>query len=278
VEQFTRTGLTFPVRDRGADDAPPVVLLHGFPQDAGAFDAVSTALVDAGRRTLVPTMRGYAATARPGGRSAYRTGELVDDLVALLDAAGLDRVHLVGHDWGGAVAWAAAARFPDRLSGLTVLSTPHPAALTASMLRSLQGLRSWYFAFFQLPWLPELVTGATAHGMLRRSGLPAADADRYAAALADPAARTAAINWYRGLPLSAQPAEQRITVPTTYVWGRRDPFLGRVAAERTAGFVTAPYRFVALDAGHWLPEREPAAVAAAVLDPIIEEDDRVAGR
>jgi pimeloyl-ACP methyl ester carboxylesterase len=200
--------------------------------------------------------------------------ELVDDTVALLDAVavsgGAQRVHLVGHDWGGAVAWATATRFPERLSGLTVLSTPHPAAVLPAMLRSDQALRSWYMAFFQLPLLPELVMGATLRTTLVRGGLPKDVASRYAEAVSDPAARSAALNWYRGLPFSGLPGGDGgpVRVPTSYLWGRRDPFLGRAAAERTAEHVAAPYRFIELDGGHWLPELHPQEVAAAVLDPV----------
>jgi pimeloyl-ACP methyl ester carboxylesterase len=270
VETFTRAGLTFPVRDRGGDrDAPPVVLLHGFPQDAASWDRVTDGLVTAGRRTLVPTQRGYAATARPSARWSYRVSELVADTVALIDASGAEQVHLVGHDWGGGVAWATAAAVPERLSGLTVLSTPHPGALARSLVTSRQALRSWYMGFFQLPLLPELALARTLHRTLTAGpdGLPSEVADRLTAMMADPGTRSAALNWYRGGPFSLLDRVGPARVPTTYVWGRDDPFLGRAAAEHTGDHVEAPYRFVELDAGHWLPELHPDAVVQAVLDP-----------
>ena len=137
MDSFTRDGLVFPVDDAGDRDASTTaVLLHGFPQLPSAFDAVARTLHGNGLRTLTPTQRGYAATNTPTGRWHYRTVDLVGDVLAMLDAAELDRVHLVGHDWGGAVAWAAAAWHPDRIASLTVLSTPHPAAMAASMLHS----------------------------------------------------------------------------------------------------------------------------------------------
>lgn len=272
MDSFERAGLHFPVLEAGpsgADHAAGiVVLLHGFPQDAHAFDQVTPALNAAGLRTLVPTLRGYAPTARPSGRLAYRMGELVADVLALIDATGADRVHLVGHDWGGALAWAVAGAHPDRVATLTVLSTPHPAALYRSFVTSNQLLKSWYMGLFQLPLLPEFAAGRTLGRTLRSSGLPEPDVARYEKAMAEPGALTGALNWYRGMPLSATGPVADITVPTTYVWGRRDFALGGTAAHLTARHVTAPYRFVDLDAGHWLPERNPAEVARAVLDQV----------
>ncbi len=182
MDTFERSGLVFPVQDHGPADGEPVVLLHGFPQDGSSFERVVPRLTEQGFRVLVPTQRGYAATARPLRRSDYRMPELVADIVALLDAAGLDRVHLVGHDWGGAVAWSFAAAQPSRVITLTALSTPHPAAMVDAMVHSTQALKSWYMGLFQVPWLPEQLISRTLVKTLSDSGLPKADATRYAAA------------------------------------------------------------------------------------------------
>jgi pimeloyl-ACP methyl ester carboxylesterase len=265
VDAFVRDGLTFRVQDDGPADGEPVVLLHGFPQDGEAFADVVPQLHASGLRTLVPTQRGYRPEARPTARRAYRTQETAADVVALLDAAGLAQAHLVGHDWGGAQAWAVAAWHPERVSTLTVLSTPHPAAMAASLVTGGQALRSWYMGLFQLPVAPELLVRASLAGTLRGSGLPAAHVERYCRAMAEPGALTGALDWYRGLPFSARPAVGPVEVPTTYVWGRHDVALGRAAAEGTARHVRGPYRFLELDAGHWLPETRPEEVAEAVL-------------
>ncbi len=265
MNTFGRAGLTFPVRDEGPADGDAVVLLHGFPQDATAYDAVVPLLHDHGLRTLVPTQRGYSPTARPPGRRDYRTADTTADVVALLDAAGLQRAHVVGHDWGAAPAWALAAWHPERVTALTVLSTPHPAALTASLIVSTQALKSWYMGFFQLPGVPELLVPWTLRKTLADSGLPAGQVERYCEAMAQPGAITGPLNWYRGVPFSRHPAVGAVGVPTTYVWGRHDFALGRAAAERTGRHVTGPYRFVELDAGHWLPETHPVDVAETVL-------------
>jgi pimeloyl-ACP methyl ester carboxylesterase len=192
----------------------------------------------------------------------------VADVVALLDAARVERAHIVGHDWGGFQTWGLGAWHPDRVASLTVLSTPHPAAFLGSLVRSSQAAKSSYMAFFQLPFLPEAAAQRTLTKTLRDTRLPLKYVGRYCDAMADRATLTGALNWYRGLPFSARQRAGAIRVPTTYVWGRHDFALGRDAAERTERYVSAPYEFRELDAGHWLPEVEPVAVAQAVLDRI----------
>lgn len=270
MEQFERAGLTFDISDGGPADGEAVVLLHGFPQDHTAWSGVAPLLNDAGLRTLAPDQRGYSPGARPTARRAYTGDELVDDIVALLDAAGVESAHVVGHDWGGAVAWGIAAHHPERVRSVTVLSTPHPLAFTGSMIRSSQLLRSWYMLAFQLPRIPEWFIGnhRLADG-LQRAGLPADHAAHYAKRMGERGAPRGAINWYRGLPFTlAGRKVEEITVPTTYVWGRGDSYLGRAGAEATAAHVTGPYRFVELDAAHWLPETHAADVAAAITEQV----------
>lgn len=265
---YDREGLHFDVRDEGPPGGDPVVLLHGFPQDAGTWDRVVPRLHDAGLRTLAPDQRGYSPRARPRSRAAYRMSALADDVVELLDVNELEHAHVVGHDWGGAVGWDLAGRFPDRVRSLTVLSTPHPAAMVSSMASSSQALMSWYMGAFQLPLLPELALGGTVGALLRRSGLPPGDAERYRRRMSEPGALSAALGWYRAIPFSIGSSAPACRVPTTYVWGRHDVALGRRAAELTERHVDAPYRFVELDAGHWLPELAHREVASAVLDRV----------
>lgn len=267
MDRFEREGLHFEVRDSGPSQGEAVVLLHGFPQDATSWDAVAPALHDAGLRTLAPDQRGYSPRARPRARAAYRMRECALDVVALLDAAGVERAHIVGHDWGGGAAWAMAARHTERVRSLVVLSTPHPAAMAYSLTHSTQGLQSWYMAFFQLPALPELAVRGSLARTLRRSGLPEEKVLRYTARMEEPGALTGALNWYRGMGVPKSSAAP-ISVPTSYVWGRHDFALGRTAADRTGSHVTGPYRFVELDAGHWLPETRPAEVSAVILDRV----------
>lgn len=272
LTEFSREGLDFDLHDQGPLGGEPVVLLHGFPQDARAYDSVVPLLHVAGLRTLCPDQRGYSPRARPPGRSAYRLGALVEDVAALIEVTGSPSAHLVGHDWGGAVAWALAGGHPERVRSLTVLSTPHPRALARAAARSDQLWRSRYMLGFQLPWLPErLLADRDMAEVLRRTGLPRELGQNYAARMAEPGALTATLHWYRAMPWSARTPVPPVEVPTTFVWGTRDFALGRYAALATGRFVTGDYRFVELDGGHWLPERQPEEVAAAIIDRVLSE-------
>jgi pimeloyl-ACP methyl ester carboxylesterase len=258
VDHFRSAGLTFPVRDAGPADGEAVVLLHGFPQNRSSWDDVIPLLAEAGYRVLAPDQRGYAPGALPKGRRNYAMPHLLDDVIALLDQAGLEKAHLVGHDWGGGIAWSLAAKAPDRLQSLTVLSTPHPAAMRRAAVTGTQGIRSRYMLFFQLPRLPEKVLDpATPSGRrrflrsLRRSGLDPEASERAADVMATPGVLTGALNCYRGLPFSGRIAGG-VAAPTLYIWGKHDAFLGRKAALLTADYVTGPYQFREIDAGHWI--------------------------
>ena len=164
MDQFRRDGLVFDVRDEGPADGPVVVLLHGFPQRNSSWDAIIERLTAQGYRCLAPNQRGYSPGARPQRRRDYRIPELVADVGALIDASGAQRVHVVGHDWGAAVAWSVAAEMPERLATVVPVSVPHPAAFLKAIPTSRQGLASWYMYFFQLPYVPELL-------LTRRQGL-----------------------------------------------------------------------------------------------------------
>jgi pimeloyl-ACP methyl ester carboxylesterase len=247
----------------------PVLLLHGFPQTAACWTELAEALAGAGYRVLAPDQRGYSPGARPVAVRDYRMSELVADALALADQAGAGRFHLVGHDWGGAVAWHLAARHPERVASLTALSTPHPRAFAAALRSSAQPLRSAYIAFFRTPHLPELALGAWGLSGLRLllagSGLGPTWVEAYAGALAGPGALAAALAWYR----AAGPSSLRlpaVAVPTCHLWGSGDQALGWRATEATARWVAGPYRLhVLARAGHWLPEQHAARLAGPLL-------------
>lgn len=272
MEYYRRDDLTFDVRDAGPPEGPVVVLLHGFPQHNDSWNAVVDRLTATGYRCLAPNQRGYSPGARPPRRRDYRMSELVADLGALIDASGARRVHLVGHDWGAAVAWAAAAEMPERLATVSPISVPHPTAFMKSFTNSRQGLASWYMYLFQLPRIPEwLLTrrdGAIVAELLRRSGQPPAAAERDAHAMSEPGALTAAINWYRAIPLSDLRARnQKISVPTMYVWSDRDTALLPKAAHDTARYVGGEYRFEILPGvSHWIPDEQPGKLTDLLLD------------
>ena len=267
---FSRGALRFRAIDSGPEGGEVVVLLHGFPQRTSSWDAVVPHLHAAGLRTLVLDQRGYCETARPRGRRSYRLAELVGDVMALLDSAEVERAHVVGHDWGAAVAWGIAAAHPDRVRSLTAVSVPHPAAFLKAMAVSDQLLRSWYIGFFQLPWLPERVltsSGRWPERALSKMGMTPAMLERYRREMVSDGAVPGGLGWYRALPFASPTGSTaRVRVPTTFVWSDHDPALGRGGAELTSRYVDGDYRFVELDGvSHWIPEERPAELAREII-------------
>jgi len=264
ITSFTRDGLIFEVRDEGPFDGTPVVLLHGFPQDSRSWDRVAPLLHARGYRTIAPDQRGYSPGARPRQRRAYRASELTADIVALIEGAGLAPVHLVGHDWGGAVAWGVAAQRPDLVRSLSCLSAPHPAAFLRAMLTSSQGKKSWYMYFFHLPWLPErqLMSTESWENALRSSGLSPESATRDAAMMRDRRTARGALNWYRAMTFTKpRRLRAKVGVPTLHVWSDSDVAIGPKAPALTERFVTGPYAYEVLKgASHWTPDEAPDRV------------------
>jgi pimeloyl-ACP methyl ester carboxylesterase len=267
VRAVEARGWTFDVHEGGPADGTPVLLLHGFPQDSREFDLVLPRLHAAGLRTYALDQRGYSPGARPSTVPDYRLAELTADVVAVLDALGLESAHVVGHDWGAVVAWLLAGSVPERVRTLTAISVPHPRALGLALrVRPTQRARFVYQAVFRSPVAERLLlagNGAVLRSMMRDIGDRAAG---YADAMREPGRLTAALNWYRALGAEAVRRLGVITVPTTYVWSDRDPVFRTTAALRTGDWVTADYQLVAMrDVGHWVPEEAPKALATAIL-------------
>lgn len=271
MERFSRDGLTFDVSDHGPADGRLVVALHGFPEDRHCWTGIAGRLAETGHRVLAPDQRGYSPGARPSGRRNYVVTELVADVLAMADAAGAERFDVIGHDWGAVVSWALAARHPDRVRSLTALSVPHTRAFVESTWHGPQLLRSWYMLAFQVPVLPEATmrrigTDRAVQG-LTAAGCSPADARRFAARFAEPGAMTGPINWYRALPFAVSDPLPDVAVATLYVWGDRDRFVTRWAAEHCGRFVSGPYRFEPLPGfSHFLPTEAPDVVTALFLD------------
>ena len=263
--------MVFDARADGPSDGELVLLLHGFPQTSWAWRHVMPPLAAAGYRAVAPDQRGYSPRARPEGVEAYGTLELVGDVVGMADRLGADRFHLVGHDWGAAVAWQVAGRHPERLHTLTVLSVPHPIAFSAALASpdTDQAGRSSYVEAFRTEGSEELFVADGAAGLRNfylATGLTDEDADVYAAALADVEAMRAALNWYRGIGPEILDGFGPVTTPTLFVWGADDPAIGRESAEATADHVEGPYRFEPLEGvGHWIPELAPDVLEGLLL-------------
>ena len=275
VEDMAANGWDFTARAAGPEDGPLVILLHGFPQTSRCYAGQLAALGQGGYRAVAPDQRGYSPGARPADVAAYRVDELVADVAALADGLGAETFDLVGHDWGGLIAWLVAGRYPQRVRTLSALSTPHPQALREALVggNADQIERFSYFDLFRQPEVPEgLLLGADGSGeglrqLFADSGIEADAARSYIETLRQPGALTAALNWYRANDLKALTEPGPISVPTLYVWSTADIALGRWAAEATAGHMAGPYRFEVLEGvNHWIPD-----VAADRLNPFLLE-------
>ena len=279
--EIVADGLTFETVAYGPPGGRPVLFLHGFPQTAYSWHNQLEAVAAAGHRGLAFDQRGYSPGARPLSVDDYRVEALVGDVLAVADAFGVDRFDLVGHDWGAMVAWAVADAHPDRVRTLTAVSVPHPRAFAAAFgggegAEDDQRQRSSYIDVFRAEGgvaeralLGEDGSGDGLRAMFDASGLPS-DSDEvreFVAAMVEPGALTAALNWYRATEPQALAGVGPITVPTLYVWSTEDVALGRTAAEATADWVTGPYRFEVLEGvSHWIPETAPGDLNRALLE------------
>jgi pimeloyl-ACP methyl ester carboxylesterase len=267
-------GFVFTGRACGPHDGRRVLLLHGFPQTSWAWRDELWALGRAGYRAIAPDLRGYCCGARPPEIGAYGTEHLLDDVIALADCMDMETFDLVGHDWGGMLAWITAARQPGRVRTLAVASTPHPLALQRTLLSGdpAQAVYGAATESFRAPETPErLLLGADGAGgglarLLAETGLDDDDAHMYVAALTEPGALSAALNWYRAMDASALRDLPPVAVPTLYVWSTGDEAFGRPAAEGTAEWVQGPYRFEILEhVSHWIPEMAPGRLSSLLV-------------
>lgn len=269
----------------GPSHGPLVLLLHGFPEYCFGWRHQLPALAAAGFHVLAPDLRGYNRSDKPRRVCDYRVETLAADVVGLIDHAGRRSAAVVGHDWGGIIAWYTAMLFPERLNRLAVLNAPHPAAYLRELRRGWsQRLRSWYVLFFQIPWLPEAALRWNDYAIPRRffregparvSAAPAADVDRYVRALAEPGALTAMVNYYRATfrqaPSELSQFVRPISMPTLVLWGDRDRYLVRELADGLEPWVSNVRVEHLPKATHWVQHDEPAQVSeqlVAFLKPL----------
>ena len=266
--------LTFDTLTASAANAPLVLLLHGFAESMHCWRAQVAALAATGYRAVAPSQRGYSPGARPdpANTANYHIDRLMDDAMAIVDACGHGeaRFHLVGHDWGGSIAWSLADRYPQRLASLTVLSRPHPNAFNRAlqMPDREQAHRSRHHKAFLEPDAAEVVLADDAKWLRERlaaAGVPAAAIERHLGVLGNKEAMEAALAWYRARGAIRGPLGV-IEVPTLYIWGDADDTVGRIAAEGTKDFVSAPYRFEMLPGvGHFAADQVPERVNELLL-------------
>lgn len=261
--------LEFDVAVAGPDGGDLVVLLHGFPQTSECWDRVVPRLTAAGFRTVAPDQRGYSPGARPIGVDAYESGKLVADVRAIVQAFDLESAHVVGHDWGAAIAWQLAAEHPEYVRTLTAVSVPHTAAFGWALREDPdQRERSTYMKLLREEGKAERLLLENGGERLRAMFSAGGPNERYVEHLSKPGALTAALNWYRAMT-NAFGEVPSVRVPTTYVWSNQDSAIGRAAAERCGEFVDAPYSFVELDGvSHWIPEEAPERLATEIISRI----------
>jgi pimeloyl-ACP methyl ester carboxylesterase len=259
-----------------AGEGPLVVLLHGFPEFWYGWRMQIPALAAAGFRVVAPDMRGYNLSSKPTGVAAYSSAHLAGDVRDLVAERGVSRAHLVGHDWGGAVAWATATLHPEVVDRLAVLNVPHPRRLMQALRTRVQLRRSWYMFAFQLPVLPERLVSSGRWKWLRagfehdaRPGAyTLADIELYTHAWAQPDALTAAINYYRAAFRHPPVGRSRpIQAPTLVIWGERDRYLGSELAEPDRRDVPNLRSVARLPNGsHWVAADEPDRVNELLVE------------
>jgi pimeloyl-ACP methyl ester carboxylesterase len=260
-----------------AGEGSLVVLLHGFPEFWYSWRHQIPALVDAGFRVIAPDMRGYNTSEKPDTVADYDIDRLADDVSDLLAHLGEDSAHVVGHDWGAAVAWHFAGRHPDKLDKLAILNVPHPDTMMRWLKTPRQLLKSWYMFFFQLPWLPEALLRAgdfayprrvCKHGTVREGAFTDEDIERYIEAYKQPGALTAMINYYRALMRSAldKPKSPVIEAQTLVIWGEQDLALRVEMADPPQRLVPNARVEKLPDASHWVQMDRPEKVNSLLLE------------
>ena len=258
---------TYDVR-RAGNGEELVILLHGFPETSHMWLPLLEHLAANGYTALAPDLKGYSPGARPAEAEHYTHGAMAGDILAMADALGKDRFHLVGHDHGAGLGWFMAGRHADRLMSWTALSVPHvDAFLEAIATNAEQQQRSGYMTFFRQVGTAEAALSANDFAAMRNiwTASPPEQVEEYLRVLRQPGALTGALNWYRGGFSEARQPVGQVSVPTLLIWGNQDQAIGRPGVNATPPLMDGPYRLVELDAGHWLIQEAEADVLGETL-------------
>jgi pimeloyl-ACP methyl ester carboxylesterase len=278
TRKIQANGFTFAVDEAGEGDRL-ALCLHGFPESRYSWRHQIPLLASLGYRVWAPDLRGYGETEpKPADVASYRIERLLEDVAALIDASGAKEVTLISHDWGAALAWAFASERIRPLARLVIMNVPHPGVF-AKILRTsaAQRRKSWYIAFFQLPWLPEWVLTANGGRAIKRafidsavdkSRFPDEVLDHYAANARRPGAIRGMVNWYRAAVRfgSTERVWPDIETPTLIIWGEQDIALGVETLEGTDGYVRDLTIRRLPNASHWVQQDAPEAVNAILTD------------
>jgi pimeloyl-ACP methyl ester carboxylesterase len=260
-------GVELSVLDEG--QGPAVVLLHGFPDSAHLWRHQIATLRDAGFRVVAPDLRGFGDSDKPAKIDAYRVGRSISDLTAILDELGIEKAHVVGHDWGAGVAWAFALLAPQRTDKLAVLSVGHPARFAQRTVE--QREKSWYMLLFQFPEAEEILR-KDDWALLREWMASHPELDAAIERLERPGALTASLNWYRAnmhpsRELQAAPPPPNVQADTLGLWSTGDRFLREDAMKHSGEHVDGTWRYERIeDASHWMQLDAPERVSALLLD------------
>ena len=260
----------------GNADDPLVVLLHGFPEFWYTWREQIELLVEAGYRVVVPDQRGYNLSEKPQDVRAYQLRDLSRDIVDLIASEGRETAHVVGHDWGGVVAWDLTLRYPDIVDRLAIINAPHPVAFRQQLASNPEQIRrSWYMLAFQLPWLPERLSRYDDFRVLERALRETAspgtftDADliHYRRAWGQDGALTGMLNWYRALARYPPDAPRdRLEQPTLVVWGEQDEALVPELGLANVQFCERGRLERLPETSHWVPHEEPERTTELLLD------------
>jgi pimeloyl-ACP methyl ester carboxylesterase len=257
-------GLRLKLVDAG--EGEPVLLVHGFPDDHEVWRHQIAALVQAGYRVIAPDMRGCGASDAPAGVAHYKLERLVADLVALLDQLRIERVRLVGHDWGAVIAWTLAAQHPERVHNYVALSVGHLNAYTRAPLE--QKLKGWYVVMFQLRGFAEWLMQRQDWRFTRWFTDQHAELPNWIARLSQPGRLTAAISWYRAnLQLIFPARHPKVRCPVLGVWSERDRYLCEQQMTDSRRWVEGAWRYERVAAAsHWLQLDKPELINRLILD------------
>ena len=258
-------GISLYVEEHG--EGVPVLLLHGWPDSARLWRHQVPVLAASGYRAITPDLRGFGRSERPAEVRSYELRNVVGDMSGLLDRLGVQEAHVVGHDWGAAVAWLTAMLRPDRVRTLTVISVPHPLAP-----RTLQQYEmAWYQLFFQFYGVAEATIEYDDWAWLRTFSRGDGDLDQAIADLSRPGALTASLNWYRANLAPRMPGPARelppVAAPTLAIWSTGDHYLDGERVRNSAEFVEGPWRYEEIaGASHWVPLDAPDRLNELLLD------------
>jgi len=279
-------GINLHVVQVGPQSGVPVILLHGFPEFWHGWRNQIPALVEEGCRVIIPDQRGYNLSDKPRGVKNYGVDVLVEDIIGLIDALGYEKVNLVGHDWGGIVAWTLAHKHPERLHKLSVMNAPHPAVMRKTLSHDLDQMRrSWYVIFFQVPWLPELILSMNGWQMFARSfqstskngSFTEDDIAKYKEAWSQPSALASMINWYRASVRypSWISKDMCIKVPTLMMWGMKDFALTHRMARPSMDYVDEGNLILFPEATHWVQHDAAEEVNHYLIDFIFDKASQI---